>query len=99
MEGLRTINLGDRGAFNASPTLCKLAPKLALILPLLVLIVLIASLKLCCLPCLLPPVPACPFRADTHNELSRREFLGSTGKLFSVFGLGGYGDCPFTEST
>jgi hypothetical protein len=65
-EGLRTINLGETGAFKASPISCTLAVTLAF----LVLIVLKASLKLFCLLCL-PPVLGVPlFHPDPLSILS-----------------------------
>jgi hypothetical protein len=65
-EGLRTINLGETGAFKASPISCTFAVTLAF----LVRMVLKASLKLFCLLCL-PPVLGGPlFHPDPLSILS-----------------------------
>jgi hypothetical protein len=90
MKGLRTINLGETGAFRASDISCTLALTLAL----RVRIVLNASLKLFCLLCPFPPV-VCPFaQADLPSELSLRGCQRSRGEgLFTnPFPLLRYGD-------
>jgi hypothetical protein len=102
--GLRTISLGDTGAFRASDISCTFW----LTLPLLVRIVLKASLKLFCLPC------PCPFPPVLHGgfRTSPLSILESPGcqrsadcdewnKLFApiTVGLSVYIDCPSRDST
>jgi len=98
---LRTISLGDTGAFRASEISCTFA----LTLPFRVRMVRNASLKLFCLVCPLPPELACPFAHDRPGALL--SLLGtqrSTGGgppfayPFSFVGLGRYGDCPSRTS-
>lgn len=67
----RIISKGETGAFNASPISCTFV----LTLPLLVRIVLKASLKLFCLPCL-PPVLADPFVHDDPDPFKLLSLLG-----------------------
>lgn len=88
---LRTINLGETGAFSASDISCTLALTLAF----LVRIVLNASLKLFCLLCF-PPV-VCPFaQEDLPSVLSLRccQRSRDEGLFTNPVPLFKYGDCP-----
>lgn len=110
MEGLRTINFGETGAFSASETSCRFALTLAF----RVRIVLKASLKLFCLPWPRPPVPALvpksqvvprvgPSLCACQRPLSPRSWPLLYGYEFPGIadGLEGYryGDCPYVGST
>lgn len=102
LEELHTINVGDTGAFNASPISCTFALTLAL----RVLIVLNASVKLFCLLCL-PPVLADPFAHEAPFEwlsllgahLSSATGLAVYPFVVIAFEVVVYGDIPSMDST
>lgn len=102
LEELHTINVGETGAFNASPISCTFALTLAL----RVLIVLNASVKLFCLLCL-PAVLADPFAHDAPFKwfsLFGAHLSSATGldvyPFVNVeFEVVVYGDMPSRDST